>query len=79
VKARAKYGEDFDRSGMYGFYASRGHFGFGIMVRNLLREEGCGEDYFEIGNLDDIYVQLLEGAAKSASLDILLKKAGRAA
>lgn len=38
------------------------HFGFGMAVRNLLRKEGFGEDYFGIENLDDVYVPLLEMA-----------------
>ena len=38
------------------------HFGWGIAVRNLLREKGFGEDYFKIHNLDDIYVPLVEEA-----------------
>lgn len=38
------------------------HFGWGMAVRNLLREKGFGEEYFEIHNLDDIYVLLVEEA-----------------
>ena len=38
------------------------HFGWGMAVRNLLREKGFGEDYFHIHNLDDIYVPLVEEA-----------------
>ena len=39
-----------------------GHFGWGMRVRNWLREAGFGEDYFHIVNLDDIYVQAVEEA-----------------
>lgn len=38
------------------------HFGWGMGVRNFLREKGFGEDYFGIHNLDDIYVALVEEA-----------------
>jgi hypothetical protein len=38
------------------------HFGWGMAVRNLLREKGFGEEYFKIHNLDDIYVALIEEA-----------------
>jgi hypothetical protein len=38
------------------------HFGWGMSVRNLLREKGFGEEYFKIHNLDDIYVALIEEA-----------------
>jgi hypothetical protein len=38
------------------------HFGWGMAVRNLLREKGFGEEYFKIHNLDDIYVALVEEA-----------------
>jgi hypothetical protein len=38
------------------------HFGWGMAVRNLLREKGFGEKYFGIHNLDDIYVYLVEEA-----------------
>lgn len=38
------------------------HFGWGMGVRNLLREKGFGEEYFKIHNLDDIYVALVEEA-----------------
>lgn len=38
------------------------HFGWGMAVRNLLREKGFGEEYFGVHNLDDIYVALVEEA-----------------
>ena len=38
------------------------HFGWGMAVRNLLREKGFSEEYFKIHNLDDIYVALVEEA-----------------
>ena len=40
------------------------HFGWGMAVRNLLREKGFGEEYFGVHNLDDIYVALVEEALK---------------
>ena len=38
------------------------HSYWGMGVRNLLRTEGFGEEYFGIDNLDDIYTQLVEEA-----------------
>jgi len=38
------------------------HFSWGMAVRNLLRQKGFGEDYFNVHNLDDIYVALVEEA-----------------
>ena len=40
------------------------HFVGGMRVRNVLRKNGYGEEYFGVGNLDDIYVELLEEAVK---------------
>lgn len=40
------------------------HFGWGMSIRNLLRDKGFGEDYFKVDNLDNIYVQLVEEAMK---------------
>ena len=36
----------------------------GISVRNLLRSRGFDAEYFRVGNLDDIYVLLVEDALK---------------
>ncbi len=36
------------------------HFHWGMAVRNALREVDYGEEYFGIGNLDDIYIELVE-------------------
>jgi hypothetical protein len=47
-----------DPKGWYTGY----HFGWGMAVRNLLREKGFGEKYFGVHNLDDIYVALVEEA-----------------
>lgn len=44
-----------------GWYVSY-HFGWGMNVRNLLREKGFGEEYFKVHNLDDIYIPLVEEA-----------------
>ena len=40
------------------------HFHWGMMIRNELRKNGFGEEYFFIKNLDDIYVELIEDAIK---------------
>jgi hypothetical protein len=41
-----------------------GHFHFGLAVRNQLRRKGYDAAYFGVGNLDDIYVFLVEEALK---------------
>ena len=38
------------------------HFGWGMTMRNLLRENGYGEKDLGIGNLDDYYVGWIEQA-----------------
>ena len=38
------------------------HFGWGISMRNLLREHGYGEQDLGIGNLDDYYIAWIEQA-----------------
>jgi len=38
------------------------HFSWGMAMRNLLRENGYGEQELGIGNLDDYYVALIEQA-----------------
>lgn len=40
------------------------HFGWGMDVRNLLRRHGFGEEELGVGNLDDVYVGLVEEAIK---------------
>lgn len=40
------------------------HFGWGMAIRNLLREKGYGEDYWPIWNLDDLYAMLVEEAVR---------------
>ena len=40
------------------------HFTWGMAIRNALRQNGFGEEYFMIENLDDIYVELVEDAVK---------------
>lgn len=49
---------DADPTGWYTGY----HFGWGMAVRNLLRQKGYGEEYFGVHNLDDIYVALVVDA-----------------
>jgi hypothetical protein len=58
VYGQIKDAYKFDPSGWYIGY----HFGWGMAVRNLLRQKGFGEEYFHIHNLDDIYVKLVEEA-----------------
>ncbi len=38
------------------------HFGWGMSIRNLLREKGLDEEELEVANLDDVYVGLVEEA-----------------
>lgn len=38
------------------------HFGWGMGIRNYLRQQGYGEKWFGIDNLDDFYVTLVEMA-----------------
>ena len=45
-------------------WATPHHFHWGMVIRNLLREKGFGEEYFGVDNLDDIYVSLVEEALK---------------
>lgn len=42
----------------------RGHFHWGLAVRNQLRRQGFDAKYFGVDNLDDIYVNLVEDALK---------------
>lgn len=38
------------------------HFNWGMFIRNLLRQNGFGEEFFPVDDLDDIYVELIEEA-----------------
>jgi hypothetical protein len=49
-----------DPEGWFAMY----HHGWGTAIRNVLRQKGFGEEYFNINNLDDIYVELVEDAVK---------------
>jgi hypothetical protein len=40
------------------------HLGWGMGVRNFFRQEGFGEEYFGVDNLDCIYVFLIEDAVR---------------
>ena len=40
------------------------HYGWGTRVRNELRSNGHGESEFGVGNLDDVYVGLIEEGVK---------------
>jgi hypothetical protein len=43
-------------------HAEMQHFGWGMAVRNLLRDKGFLDNMTKTGNLDDYYVQLVEAA-----------------
>ena len=43
-------------------HAELQHFGWGMAVRNLLRDKGFLDNMTKTGNLDDYYVQLVEAA-----------------
>lgn len=43
-------------------WCSQYHFGWGMSVRNLLREKVCKDDELPIQNWDDYYVTLIEYA-----------------
>jgi hypothetical protein len=38
------------------------HFAWGMVIRNLLRREGFGEQELGVENLDNVYVELIEEA-----------------
>lgn len=40
------------------------HFHWGMSIRNVLRQNDLGEKFLEVGNLDDVYVELVEDAVK---------------
>lgn len=40
------------------------HFGWGMGIRNLLRKEGFKDSESKSGNLDDIYIPLVEEAVR---------------
>lgn len=40
------------------------HFGWGMAVRNILRQNGYGEKELLVWNLDDVYIQLVEEAIR---------------
>lgn len=47
--------------GPYGWIAPY-HFGWGMAIRNLLRQNGYGEKELHVENLDNVYVELIEEA-----------------
>lgn len=55
-KVKEAYEKDSDN------WSTPYHFWWGMGVRNLLRDQGFGEKYFKVHNLDDIYVSLVEEA-----------------
>ena len=40
------------------------HFHWGMNIRNELRKNGFGEEYFGVRNLDDVYVELIEDVVR---------------
>lgn len=41
------------------------HFmGGGMFIRNHMRDGGYGEEYFEIENIDDVYIDIIETAVE---------------
>lgn len=42
------------------------HLGWGMGVRNALRQHGFGEEQFGVRNLDNIYVPLVEESVRPA-------------
>ena len=44
------------------------HLGWGMGLRNTLREHGFGEEPFGVRNLDNIYVPLVEEAVSGTAL-----------
>lgn len=52
-----------DASPVYGWVAPY-HMGWGMSIRNLLRNRGFGEKAFGIHNLDNIYAELVEEAVQ---------------
>lgn len=55
--------EDLAR-GYAGMYSP--HFGWGMAVRNILRQHGFGEKELGVHNLDDIYVALVAEALEQS-------------
>jgi hypothetical protein len=47
-----------------GRWVAQYHFNWGMAMRNELRSAGFGEDFFDVENLDYIYVMLIEKAVK---------------
>ncbi len=45
------------------------HFHWGMAIRNILRDNGFGEKEIGAKNLDDVYVDLVEDAIESITLE----------
>jgi len=56
LRSIAKHGK------LHWIHAEMQHFGWGMAVRNLLRDNGFTDDRTKTGNLDDYYEQLVEAA-----------------
>lgn len=56
------YRERRQLHGVKWWLPERWHFEGGMAIRNLLRQRGFDEKYFGIGNLDNIYIKLVEDA-----------------
>jgi hypothetical protein len=55
--------QSYAEHGRSWIHAENAHFGWGMMVRNLLRHHGYLDKLVKTGNLDDYYVQIVEAAA----------------
>ncbi len=50
------------------------HLGWGMAVRNLLREHDMGEEFFDVDNLDCIYKFLVEDAVRLDDVDVSIRR-----
>ena len=57
-ETKQKIREDIKESPIYWFAPY--HFGWGMSIRNLLRDKVCPDDKLPSGNWDDYYVQIIE-------------------
>lgn len=58
----AKLTEDQKRMNMAAFWVGRGHFSFGMEVRNRLSDAGFTAKALSVSHLDDIYIDLINEA-----------------
>ena len=58
--------EDIKNNPLYWFAPY--HFGWGMAIRNLLRDKVCLDDKLPSGNWDDYYVQIIEIVARDRKI-----------